>query len=130
MSEPELPVTPDLTEYGDDEARLRYFDALEAAVYQAVADGKPTISFELPSVGWMNIVDEIKDRAPRNYSRLLRDDLLERLGEAIDRLHDEANYLAAFSPGLVSDAFDPAKAVPKRQAASPELQRLMRDQKP
>jgi hypothetical protein len=88
------------------------------------------VSFELPVMAWVAVLDEIENQRPRNLSQLMRDDTLDRLNEAIDRLHDEANFLIASGPGDVAARIDPARRASRRDVASPELRRKLREDGP
>lgn len=72
--------------------------SLREMLGQALAQKRTTVTLELSVFVWLNILDEVFDRRPRNYSRLLADDTLDRLNEAINRLHVEANLLIAAGP--------------------------------
>lgn len=113
-------------DYTSDDGRLKAFATLDKILMEAMARGEMSVKVELSVWHWLNILDEVKDRQPRNYSALLRDDLVARMNAAIDRVHEEANYIAAFSPGLVADRFDPNRKQHGRQMASPELQAQLR----
>jgi hypothetical protein len=86
------------------------------------------LTFELPVMAWMACLDEIENRRPRNFSQLLRDDTIGRLNAAIDRLHDEANFMVALGPSpSVASRVDPDRAKSRREIASDELKKLLRD---
>jgi hypothetical protein len=86
------------------------------------------LTFELPVMAWMAFLDEIVGHRPRNYSQLLRDDTIDRLNAAIDRLHDEANFMVAFGPSpSVASRADPEREKSRRDIASDKLKRLLRD---
>jgi hypothetical protein len=110
----------------DDAAHFESMQRLETELMSALAAGRSEVTITLDTMGWLGIVNEIKDRRPRNYSRLLADDAMERLNAAIDRIHEEANYIAASGPGMVSERIGTKKKT-ARQVASPELLRSMRE---
>jgi hypothetical protein len=91
-----------------DREHLDNMRALEAELLAALARGDKTLKLELSVVGWMNVVDEIRDRRPRNFSRLLADDTLARMNAAIDRVHEEVVFMAAHGPGALVSARPPA----------------------
>lgn len=114
--------------------------ALQKAILKAaMGQGHRTVTLSLDVFVWWGILDEIVDRRPRNFSAVFRDDTMERLHAAIDRLHGEANYLIAAGPSQsVADRFRDAEDFvhggnrtprPKRSSIdpSPELSRKMRD---
>ena len=108
--------------------RIETFEKMEALLMEALAAGNTEATLTLNVHRWLSFLDEVRDRHPRNYSRLVADDTIARLNDAIDRIHGEANYLAAFSSGSVADHFA-GKPPPMRQAASPELMRAMREKR-
>lgn len=134
MSEPVEPYT-------DAEYQAREQQALEAEKrhLRTIADmreklmtglsrGELTVTFTLPAMRWFDILDEVEQRRPRNYSMLLRDDLFDRMNAAIDRLHDEANFMVAHGPsGSIAARMDPERQPSRRDLASPELRRIIRD---
>jgi hypothetical protein len=88
-----------------DRELLDSMGALEAVLSAALARGDKTVKLELSVRGWMCIVDEVRDRRPRNWSRLLAADTIARFNEAIDllnqtidRLHEEHKCLIAGGP--------------------------------
>lgn len=103
--------------------RLQPWAEIEELLYAALAKGERTFKVELNAAQWMTVLDDLKDQAPRNYSRLVRDDTIERMNEAIERLHDEVNYMIVHGKGNVADAF-PRK---RKDGASEALKRSMRD---
>ena len=108
----------------------RLFDGLnemQNLLMDALAAGQLSIKLELPVLTWLAIVDEIKGRRPKNYSQLLRDDMVERLEAAIERLHDEANFLIAFGPASIASRQPGMKQPTKRDVASAELRRQLRE---
>jgi hypothetical protein len=134
MSEPVVPRTPE--EYRESEQRALEAEKCHLLTIQDIREklmaglsrGELTMSFSLPTMRWLDILDEIEQRRPRNYSMLLRDDLFDRLNSAIDRLHDEANFIVAFGPsGTVAARMDPDKVPSRRDMASPELRRIIRE---
>lgn len=76
------------------------FAALQELVNRAWVDahlgrGPAEVTLTLPVVAWVGILDELKERRPRNLSYLLANDTAERLDAAIDRMHDEVNFVIA-----------------------------------
>lgn len=106
---------------------LRTIQELQDACMAALADRKLTLTLELSTLVWIDIVAEIKDRIPRNYSQLLRDDMMDRLEDAIARLHDETNYMIASGPGSIAERHDPRRQATRRDIASPHLKKIMRE---
>lgn len=93
----------------------------------ALGRGELSITYTLPTMRWLDILDEIQDRRPRGFSMLLRDDLFDRLGAAIDRIHEEVNYMVAVGPSpSVAARQDERRIVHGRQAASPELRAMLK----
>jgi hypothetical protein len=134
MSEPVVPYTP--AEYAEREQRaleaekrhLLTFADMREKLMAGLGRGELTVTFTLPAMTWLDILDEIEQRRPRNYSMLLRDDLFDQLNAAIDRVHDEANFMIAYGPaGSVASRMDPERAPSRRDLASPELRRILRE---
>lgn len=67
-----------------DDALLRYLGNLADNLLASAARGEEKATIDLPVKAWLAIIDEIRDRRPRNYSRLLADDTIARLNEIID----------------------------------------------
>jgi len=65
---------------------VRNIETLNAAVLAAIERGEQTVTIKLPCFELLAILEEIRDRRPRNYSRLIADDTIERLNAAIDRI--------------------------------------------
>lgn len=86
-----------------DQCVLDAIERLTEKAHAALARGEKTVTMTLPAAGWLVLFDEIRDRRPRNYSSLIRDDFMDRLNEAIERLHDEANFLIASNPKPIAD---------------------------
>lgn len=113
---------------GDAQKYLNTVAELREHLMAALARRETVISLELPVMAWMAFCDEIADHRPRNYSALLHDDFLDRLNAAIDRVHDEANFMIAYGPdGSVAARMDPERQPSRRDLASPELRRIIRD---
>lgn len=93
----------------------------------ALAAGNATVSYQLPVLAWLDIIAEIKDRHPRNYSSLLRDDMMERLENAIERLHEETTFVIAHGPADVSQRVSAERAQMRRDVASAELKRSIKN---
>lgn len=111
-----------------DPSLLQSVDELEAKCFEALQNKKMLLALELPVLLWLDIVSEIRDRNPRNYSQLLRDDTMQRLEEAIERLHEEALFLVAHGPAqTVSERFHPQRQKQRRDIASDELKRSLRE---
>lgn len=112
----------------DDERKyINTVEVLREHLMGALARRETTISFELPVMAWMAFCDEIEQHRPKNYSALLRDDAIDRLNAAIDRVHDEVLFMVASGPSpLVAARMDPGRT-PGRLRASSELQRSLRD---
>lgn len=73
-----------------------------------------TLTFETKS--FLALMDEIKDRRPRNISMLLTDTRLTRMDELLDRLREEVTYMIANGPsGLVAERFDANRPSPIRR---------------
>lgn len=107
---------------------LNTVDEMREALMTALANRQTVLTYELPVMAWMAMLDEIANRRPRNYSQLLRDDIIDRLNAAIDRVHDEANFMIAYGPGgSVAARMDPERVPSRRDVASPELRRILRD---
>lgn len=106
-----------------DVIRLHLWQQIEELLYAALARGERTLKIEISVNQWIIVLDDLKGQAPRNYSRLVRDDTIERMNEAIDRLHDEINYMIVHGKGNVADAF-PRR---RRDVASEALKRSMKD---
>lgn len=128
------PYTP--AEYAEREQRaleaeklhLQTFADIREKLMAGLSRGELTVTFTLPAMRWLDILDEVEQRRPRNYSMLLRDDLFDRLNSAIDRLHDEANFMVSYGPsGSVAARMDPDRVPSRRDLASPELRRIIRD---
>lgn len=134
MSEPTTPLTPEqyaAREQRAGQAEHEHFAAIRdfrERLMEALGRGELESTFKLPTMRWLDILDEIQDRRPRNYSMLLRDDLFDRLNAAIDRVHDEANFMTAYGPsGSVAARMDPDRQPSRRDLASPELRRIIKD---
>lgn len=138
MSEPTTPLTPE--EYAAREQRAKEAEREYVRVVQdfrerlmaALGRGELNSTFTLPTMVWLMLLDDMRDRRPRNYSAMLRDDTLDRLNAAIDRLHEEANFMVAFGPSRdVAPRFDPSVKPTRRprkpDPGSAELQQIMRD---
>ena len=82
----------------EDQEHFANIEKLNEAVLAAMARGEQTVKFEIPVMGWLAIFDEIRDRRPRNYSRLLVDDTITRLNDAIDFLLQETRHMIAWGP--------------------------------
>jgi hypothetical protein len=61
---------------------------LQEEVLAAVDRGEQTVSVMLDAAAWLAIIDEVKDRRPRNLSQLLRDDFIDRLEAVVMRLEN------------------------------------------
>lgn len=61
---------------------------LQEEVLAAVERGEHTVSVMLDAAAWLAIIDEVKDRRPRNFSQLLRDDFIDRLESVVLRLEN------------------------------------------
>jgi hypothetical protein len=116
----------------DDERKyINTVAVMREHLMNALARRETVLTFELPVMAWMAFCDEIEDRRPRNYSALLKDDHLRQLHGAIDRLHEEINFVIAYGPGgSVAARMDPERAPSRRDLASPELRRILRDKGP
>jgi hypothetical protein len=64
---------------------LRSMKALSDNLLQQAADGASDATLKLPIKTWLAIIEEIKGRRPRNYSRLIADDTIERFEELWDK---------------------------------------------
>lgn len=113
----------------DDERKyINTIAAMREHLMNALARRETSLTFDLPIMAWMAVLDEIEARRPRNYSQLLHDDTIDRLNAAIDRLHDEANFMVAYGPsGSIAARLDPDRQPSRRNIASPELQRMLRE---
>lgn len=78
-----------------EQERLESFRRLEEELVAALAAGNATVTLELPTLQWLELVQEIKNRHPRNMSRLIRDNLFEELGAVVSRLDAHAQRLAS-----------------------------------
>lgn len=86
---------------------IESIDALERAATEAIAAGMETLHVELRTLAIIAVVDEIKGRAPKNYSALIRDDavdqlkgIAERLDQIAQRLEQQVATLIAVTPTL------------------------------
>ena len=77
---------------------LMTFAQVEDALIAALAAGQSTVTLELPVMAWLAILDEVRDRRPRNYTRILADhtaDVFASMAEALcDQMHDELTRFA------------------------------------
>lgn len=111
----------------DDPDRLAAFQKMENELLAAMKEGKREVTYTLPVMTWLQLLDEVKDREPRNMSRLIRDDTLERMNSVIDRLDEEVAFLIVHGPASVSSRFDPNRTRHKKDMASANLKRAMRE---
>ncbi len=80
--------------------RLAIWDQVREQVMAALKDRKADFTVTLPVLEWLSWIDEVQDRPARNMSRLIRDDLIEQLGLATERLHQELNFIITLGPAL------------------------------
>lgn len=127
------PLTPEENEkywarvVGRERERLRTLQDLEDHLMATLADRKLTAIYELPVTGWLSIIDEIKNRHPVGFMALLRDDAMTRLNAAIERIHEEVNYMVAVGPSpSIAARQNEQRALYGRQAASPGLQKMLK----
>lgn len=110
---------------------LTTVDDIENLCYRTLEEKKLMLTLELPVLLWIDIVSELRDRNPRNYSQLLRDDMMLRLEEAIERLHEETLFLVASGPAqTVSERFHPDRPRSRRELAGNALKRAEQERKP
>lgn len=110
--------------------RFAAFNAIQEKCFEALGEGKMQLTMTLDTLAWIDIIQEIKNRNPRNYSQLLRDDMMDRMEAAIERLHDEATYLATAQPGDIAKKMDPERPPPPRRSGiSSELAKNLRSPK-
>jgi len=64
---------------------MQHVLVLQEEVLSAVERGEHVVTVTLDAAAWLAIIDEVKDRRPRNFSQLLRDDFIERLESLILR---------------------------------------------
>lgn len=89
--------------------RLAVWDQVREQVFTAMTNRQTEFTLTLPTLQWLDIIDEIQDRHARNMSRLVRDDLIEQLQLAIDRMHEEIKYMIVFGPApTVSQRIEPS----------------------
>lgn len=82
----------------------------------AMAKGHTQTVFTVETKSFLALLDEIKNRRPRNISYLLADERISRMDDLIDRLHEEVSYMIANGPAdNVSSRFDPEREPPKRR---------------
>lgn len=83
---------------------LKTFAELEEHLMSALAARQQTVVLELPVLSWLTILDEIRDRRPRNLTRLLADDSMDRfasMAEALcDQMHAELTRFAVQLDGM------------------------------
>jgi hypothetical protein len=110
--------------------RFAAFTEIQEQCFAALAAGKMQTTMTLDTLAWIDIIQEIKDRNPRNFSQLLRDDQVNRLEAAIERLHDEALFMATARPGKVANnlAHD-RQAAPPRSNVSDALRNSLKGTK-
>lgn len=112
---------------GDERKYLNTVAELREHLMACLSRRETVLTFELPVMAWMAFCDEIEQHRPKNYSALLRDDAIDRLNAAIERVHEEVLFMVASGPApLVAARMDPRRT-PGHLRASPELQRTMRD---
>lgn len=96
--------------------RFAAFNDLQEQLFAALAKGQMQTTLTIDTLAWIDIIQEIKGRNPRNFSQLLRDDQADRLEAAIQRLHDEATYLVTAQSGSVAKKMDPERPPPPPRA--------------
>ncbi len=140
VSEPEFPEAyPEQPEPAQPEptasrpgywAKLEYgsilytLDDIEDHCFRTLEAKKLELTLNLPVLLWIDIISEIRNRNPRNYSQLLRDDMMLRLEDAIERLHEETLFMIAGGPsGSVAARLDPRRQRERRDLASEHLRK-------
>lgn len=113
-----------------EKTRFEAFNEIQEQCMAALARGEMKVTMTLEALAWIDIIQELKDRNPRNFSSLLRDKTMERMEAAIERLHEEVTYLVVSQPGAVAKRTDPKREAPVRSAVSSRLQQQLRNPKP
>lgn len=109
-----------------DRVRIETIEALKSHLMATLERRELVATYELPVLTWLSVIDEIENRHETGFAALLRDNMMSRLGSAIERLHDEVNYLVAAGPATVAERMAEDRARPARQVASRELQKMTR----
>jgi hypothetical protein len=81
-------------------AHLQHVKKLQGAVMQAADAGMKDVQVTLSVPAWLAIIDEIKDRRPRNYSMLLADEIIDRLELVAGAMELKVFGHGAGEPGL------------------------------
>jgi len=90
----------------DDGAFIAAWREIEEGAIAAISRGEREMSVRLSPIVWLALIEEIKRERPRNLSRLIADDHLNRLNAAIDRLEGEHAFLVGYGPRpTVASAF-------------------------
>lgn len=111
--------------------RFAAFNDLQEQLFAALAKGQMQSTVTLDTMAWIDIIQEIKGRNPRNFSQLLRDDQADRMESVIERLHEEITYLAIMRPGSVAKKLDPDRPPPppRMSGASDALRNSLKGRK-
>lgn len=111
----------------NDAERFAAINAIQEQLFEALGKGQMQTTITLDTLAWIAVMQEVKNRNPRNYSQLLRDDMMERMDAVIERLHEEVTYLATAQPGPVAKRTDPHREPPPpRSSISGALQKNLR----
>lgn len=81
-----------------DPAFVAAFVQLEEKILAALYAKQDSVQINLPVRFWAAMLDEIKDRRPKNVSYLLADDRIQKMDGLIDRLHEEISFLMVYGP--------------------------------
>lgn len=85
---------------------LSNLQTLQDTLFEAMSGGRGKVRLELDVRAWLEILQEVRDRCPRNYSRLLANEQHERMEVMIDRLHTEWLALVAAGAGTIASRFE------------------------
>jgi hypothetical protein len=114
-------------------AERKFFETIQHLrehLMECLQRRETVLTFELPVMAWMAVLDELENKREKNISYLLRSDIVDRLNAAIDRIHDEANFMVSFGPSpTVAARLDPNRQRTRRDLASDELKKSLRDKK-
>lgn len=77
-----------------DSRLFQSIQSLTDKLLEEAAGGATIANPTLPISTWLAIIDEIKDRRPRNYSRLIADDTNERLLDVWDKFGQQVSHLS------------------------------------
>lgn len=107
--------------------RIETVQGLKDHLMRTLENRRLTATYELPVLKWLDIIDEIQNRHPKGFSALFRDYTIDRLNAAIERIHEEVNYMVASGPAdSVAERYAGGRSRHSRNVAGKELSKMVK----